>query len=58
MSLSNTLSMANTLGMLPQRVTIWGLEGESFSPGDLLSKRAADALPELVARLIAEIRRA
>jgi hydrogenase maturation protease len=50
-----TLELAATLGVLPERIVIWAIAGECFDPQSGLSPAVAAAVPELVQRIIAEL---
>jgi hydrogenase maturation protease len=52
---AEALELAATLGLLPSRVVIWGIEGESHDPQSGLSRAVAAAVPELVQRIHAEL---
>jgi hydrogenase maturation protease len=49
------LRLAATLGLLPARVVIWAVTGESFDPQSGLSAAVAAAVPEAVRRITAEL---
>jgi hydrogenase maturation protease len=52
---AETLQLAATLSVLPPRVVIWAIAGESFTPNSTLSPAVAFAVPELVGRIVAEL---
>jgi hydrogenase maturation protease len=49
------LRLAATLGLVPPRVVVWGIEGEQFEPGAGLSPAVAAAVPELVQCILQEL---
>jgi hydrogenase maturation protease len=53
---AEALRLAATLGLLPARVVVWGIEGESFDPSSALSPAVAAALPELGQRILTELK--
>lgn len=55
LGLREVLELGRALGRLPPVVVVFGIEGESFSPGDTLSGAVAGALPHVLARVLAEI---
>ena len=46
--LMDVLSLANELARLPERVTIWGIEGLRFEPGQPMSPETIERLPGIV----------
>lgn len=52
------LHLAATLGLLPARVVIFGIEVESLAPQGGLSAAVAAAVPELVRRIVQELGKA
>lgn len=54
-SLAAAVEMARALGKLPQRVTLFGIEGANFDEGGEMSPPVAAALPALVGRILAEV---
>jgi hydrogenase maturation protease len=52
---AEALRLAQALGLLPPRVVIWAVAGESFAPRPGLSPAVAAAVPELVRRMVAEL---
>lgn len=57
LGVAEALGLAKTLGRLPSEVVLYGIEGESFDPGDNLSAPVRAALPELCRRVLEEIDR-
>ena len=53
--LGETIAMARALGRLPDRVVVFGIEGERFELGEGLTPLVASAVPEVVRALIAEV---
>jgi hydrogenase maturation protease len=54
-SLAEALTLARVLGQLPPCLIVYGLEGEHFELGAGLSPAVQQALPHLVAYILAEI---
>jgi hydrogenase maturation protease len=52
--LGEAIELARTLGRLPRRVIVYGIEGESFAAGEELSTAVATALDAAADRVIAE----
>ncbi len=52
-NLAEAIELARALDRLPPRLTVFGIEGESFAPGVALSAAVAGAIPELT-RLVRE----
>ena len=52
------LRLAATLGMLPPRVVVWGIEAACFDEQSILSAAVAAAVPELVRRIAEELNHA
>ena len=52
----DAIALARTLGRLPGRVRVYGIEGETFSAGDHLTPAVAAAVEGLVPELIEEAR--
>lgn len=48
---AQALELARTLGRLPPRVIVYGIEGVDFMPGEGLSPRVAAAVSEVVSRV-------
>lgn len=57
LGLAQAVELARRLGTLPPQLVVLGIEAASFAPGDALSPPVAAALPALVARVCAEVRR-
>jgi hydrogenase maturation protease len=55
MSLSALLELARTQGQFPQRVVVYGIEGEFFDHGRDLSPRVELAISQLVDRIHSEL---
>ena len=55
---AEALHLAATLGLLPARVVVFGIEATSFDPNAGLSEPIASAVPELVQRILEELERA
>jgi hydrogenase maturation protease len=56
-SLGETVAMARALGRLPERVIVFGVEGERFDLGEELTPRVAAAVPGVVAAVRSEVER-
>jgi hydrogenase maturation protease len=52
----DAIALARTLGRLPGRVLVYGIEGERFSAGDRLTPAVAAAVEALVPELVEEAR--
>lgn len=52
-SLGEAIEMARALGRLPKRLTVYGIEGKDFSPGEGLSVEVASAVDKLIAEISA-----
>ncbi|UCG63175.1 MAG: hydrogenase maturation protease [Candidatus Zixiibacteriota bacterium] len=54
-SLPEAISLARTLRVMPDSLTIYGIEGTNFEPGSRISqvvkKAADDLIPEILARI-------
>ncbi|MCB9957925.1 MAG: hydrogenase maturation protease [Rhodospirillaceae bacterium] len=53
--LAEAVALARELGRLPGRLLVYGIEGESFAPGETLSSAVRAAADEVVARILADI---
>ena len=53
--LAHDVEMARTLGQLPARLIVYGIEGSNFAPGTTLSPEVERAIPELVHRIADDI---
>ncbi len=51
---AEAVALGRVLGRLPQKLTIYGVEGHDFRHGVALSTRVAQAIPELVERILRE----
>jgi hydrogenase maturation protease len=56
LGVGDAIELARTLGRLPGRVLVYGIEGETFTAGDRLSPAVAAAVEPLVAELREEAR--
>ena len=56
--LGETVAMARALRRLPDRVVVFGIEGEQFELGDELTPRVQSAVAEVVRAVIAEVQAA
>jgi hydrogenase maturation protease len=54
-SLGDTIELARALGRLPAKALFFGIEGESFSPGEPLSPAVAAAVPAIVEEIAKEV---
>lgn len=54
LGLSAVLDLARQLGRLPDRVIVWGIEGEVFQPVEELSPRVRCLLPAITAAIRSE----
>jgi hydrogenase maturation protease len=52
----DAIALARTLGRLPRRVLVYGIEGERFSAGNGLTPAVAAAVESLVPELVEEAR--
>ncbi|MGE3315189.1 MAG: hydrogenase maturation protease [Planctomycetaceae bacterium] len=52
-SVPDVLRMGSQLRLLPRDITIWGIEGRSFDPGDPVSPRLIDAAPQIAEHILA-----
>lgn len=52
---AEALQLAASLGVLPARVIIWGIEGDGFEPQAGISAAVAAAVPKLIESLAAEL---
>lgn len=51
LSLTAVLELAEQLGALPQRVTVWGISIARAEPGEELSAALAAAIPQIVEKI-------
>jgi hydrogenase maturation protease len=56
LGLAHDVELARTLGQLPERLIVYGIEGSNFAPGTTLSPEVERAIPELVHRIADDIR--
>jgi hydrogenase maturation protease len=56
--LGEAIELATTLGTLPERLVIYGIEGRAFGEGTELTPAVARAVDEAVARMTEDVRRA
>jgi hydrogenase maturation protease len=54
--LGEAIELARTLGRLPERVIVYGIEGARFAAGDELSEEVAPAIEALVDEVLREAR--
>jgi hydrogenase maturation protease len=54
-SIAETVELARTLGQLPSRLVVYGIEGKTFLPGVGLSGEVEGAIEEAVQRVRQEI---
>ena len=55
LGVGEAIELARTLGKLPRRVIVYGIEGESFEPGVGLSEAVKEASGKLEALVLSEI---
>lgn len=55
LGLAEGIALAEILGMLPNRLVVYGIEGADFGLGEGLSPEVAAAVPQVVSRLQAEL---
>jgi hydrogenase maturation protease len=55
LGLAEGIALAESLGMLPNRLVVYGIEGADFGLGEGLSPEVAAAVPQVVSRLQAEL---
>lgn len=56
--LSTVLELAQRLGRLPRRVVVWGIEGQTFEPGDDLSPQVQCGVPAMATAIRGELSQA
>ena len=56
LGVGDAIELARTLGRLPDRVLVYGIEGETFTAGDDLSPAVAAAVEPLVSEIREEAR--
>jgi hydrogenase maturation protease len=54
-SLSDAVELARALGRLPERLVVYGIEGETFLAGTVMSPRVEAAVARLADRMVAEL---
>jgi len=52
---AEAIALARSLGMLPERCTVYAIEGADFAPGAKLSPAAEAAVATVVARLLSDL---
>lgn len=52
----DTISLGKTLGQLPKKLTIYGIEGADFGPGNELSRPVKDAAEKLADEIIGKLK--
>lgn len=57
LGVSEAIELARSMGLLPPRVIVFGIEGERTDAGQGLSPRVARALPDVIGMVRAEIER-
>lgn len=57
LGLAEAVEIARATDQLPRRLIIYGIEGEQFYAGSGLSPQVAEAIPDVVERVTAEIQR-
>lgn len=55
LGLAEAFALAESLGVLPAQLVVYGVEGVDFGMGEGLSPEVAAAVPQVVARLQAEL---
>jgi len=55
--LPDAVELSRTLGTLPQRLIVYGIEGAEFAAGEGLSAQVQDAVPRAAAGVLAELER-
>ncbi len=53
--LAHQIELARTLKQLPPRLIVYGIEGKDFTLGSKLSPQVAEAVPEVIRRVLEEI---
>lgn len=54
-SLPEAIRLAQTLGVIPKRLTIYGIEGDNFDPGAETSQAVQQAVQNLIPRILNDI---
>jgi hydrogenase maturation protease len=52
-----SIELARVLNQLPACLIVFGIEGKSFEPGGALSPEVAQAMPEVVRRVVLEVQK-
>ncbi|MFH1699876.1 MAG: hydrogenase maturation protease [Candidatus Zixiibacteriota bacterium] len=52
LNIQETIKLGKALGKLPQKLTIYGIEGEKFKPGNKLSKTVETSAKKLIMEII------
>jgi hydrogenase maturation protease len=55
MGAAEAVEMARTLGRLPKRLLVYGIEGKRFRPGDPICQSVADAVDVAKGMVLAEV---
>ena len=55
LSIADVVELGRSLGRLPRRLVVYGIEGERFEPGIGLSPRVAVALERTVGEILGEV---
>jgi hydrogenase maturation protease len=55
MGASEAIELARTLGRLPRRLLVYGIEGTCFRAGEPMSKQVEDAVPVARSMVLAEV---
>jgi hydrogenase maturation protease len=55
LGIASNVEMARTLGQLPARLIVYGIEGSNFAPGTTLTPEVERAIPELVRRIADDV---
>jgi hydrogenase maturation protease len=54
--LADAVELGRALGQLPEKVTVYGIEGKNFQAGTGLSPEVESAVPDVVQKVLEEIR--
>ena len=55
-TVAEAIALAQTLGRMPRRLIVYGIEGSTFTDGVGLSPQVEEAIAEVAHRIIAELR--
>jgi hydrogenase maturation protease len=55
LSLKEGLQLGAALGQLPQKILIYGIQGENFNFGEQLSTRVQESIPRLISKIEAQL---